>query len=112
MPTPAESGVGPLVTVVHSEACHFCDDARSALAEFSERYPIRVRYLSATEPEGRDLVARFRAPMFPLVLVDGQYLSTGRLPRGKLRRLLATAPVPGASAAPDPALAAIHKGQS
>lgn len=110
MPTP---DTGPLVTVVHSEACHFCDDARGALAEFSERYPIRVRYLSATEPEGRDLVTRFRAPMFPLVLVDGRYFSTGRLPRGKLRRLLAAAPVPAPTGtAPDPTRTAIHKGRS
>jgi hypothetical protein len=119
VPTPAELDTGPLVTagplvtVVHSEACHLCDDARAALADFSERYPIQVRYLSATGPEGRELIARHRAPMFPLVLVDGQYFSTGRLPRGKLRRLLDSAPVPApAGTAPDPALASIHKGHS
>jgi len=31
-----------------------------------------------------------RAPMYPLVLLDGVLFSSGRLPRRKLARLLAT----------------------
>jgi len=36
--------------------------------------------------------------MFPLVLVDDAFFSTGRLPRGKLRRLLGTVPAAAAGA--------------
>ncbi len=31
-----------LVTVVHSPACHFCEDAQRVLAEFATEYPITV----------------------------------------------------------------------
>lgn len=78
------------VTVVHSPACHFCDDARAVLAEFATGYGIQVEWVGAGTPLGRDLVAGHRAALFPLVLVDGAFFSTGRLPRRKLRKLLDT----------------------
>jgi hypothetical protein len=76
------------ITVVHTAACHFCDDARAALDEFAHDHPISVEYVSATSPDGIRLLSAHRVGMFPLVLVNGQLFSTGRLPRGKLRQLL------------------------
>lgn len=82
--------VGTEITLVHSPACHFCDDARRALADLAQEYPITVDLVDARDPQGQQLVARHRAPMYPLILVDGAFFSSGRLPRRKLRRLLDT----------------------
>jgi hypothetical protein len=77
------------VTLVYAPACHFCDDARTALTEFENEHDLAVELVAADSDEGQDLVARHRPAMFPLVLVDGAFFSAGRLPRGKLRNLLA-----------------------
>lgn len=76
------------VTLVHSPACHFCDDAAEALAELARVHPLEVTTLPLESPEGAALVATHRPSMNPLVLVDGEYFSSGRLPRKKLLRLL------------------------
>lgn len=76
------------VTVVHTEACHFCEDALDALRGLAEEYPLRVSTVPGDSPQGQRLLAEYRAGMFPLVLVDGRYFSQGRLPRRKLRALL------------------------
>jgi hypothetical protein len=83
-----DDAAGPLVTVVRTYACHLCEDATAALDELAGRYPLRVRLVDAATPEGTALVRRHRAAMFPLVLIDGQFFSAGRLPRRKLCRLL------------------------
>ena len=73
------------ITVVHSPACHFCDDARTVLADLATEFPLTVDYLACTEPRGAALIREHRAGMYPLVLVDGGFFSAGRLPRKKLR---------------------------
>ena len=80
---------GPVpVTVVHSRACHFCDDARAVLADLATEFPLTVEYLNCTESRGAALIREHRAGMYPLVLVDGGFFSAGRLPRKKLRAQL------------------------
>ena len=76
------------ITVVHSPACHFCDDARAALTDLATEFPLTVDYFACTEPRGAALVREHRAGMYPLVLVDGGFFSAGRLPRKKLRAKL------------------------
>ena len=88
----------PRVTVVHAPGCHFCDDAQDALAELALEHPLDVELVDAGSPLGVRLVGEHRAGMFPLVLLDGAFFSTGRLPRRKLRAVLARAA--GASAQP------------
>lgn len=84
---PAESG--PVrVTVVHAPACHFCDDARAGLDELAREWPLTVDLVDARSDRGRELIELHRAPMFPLVLVDGSFFSFGRLPRKKLVKRL------------------------
>ena len=81
---------GPaVVTVVSSPACHFCDDAHHALAELATEIPLHLDWVDAASPRGAALVRAHRAPMFPLVLVDGAFFSFGRMPSKKLRTLLA-----------------------
>lgn len=77
------------IIVVHAPACHFCTDARDALAELGRELPIEVELVAAETDTGQALVGTHRPAMFPLVLVDGAFFSTGRLPRRKLRALLA-----------------------
>ncbi len=77
-----------VVTVVHAPACHFCDDAQAALRDLAAEVDLDVRVVELESAEGADLVAWHRPAMNPLVLVDGEYFSSGRLPRKKLRTLL------------------------
>ena len=76
------------VVVVSAPACHLCADAQAALAELATDHPLDVRVVEAASDEGRRIVTAHRPGMFPIVLVDGALFSVGRLPRGKLRRLL------------------------
>ena len=84
------------IVLVHAPACHFCEDARAALDEFRRDYDLAVDLVEAGSATGQDLVARHRPAMFPLVLVDGAFFSVGRLPRGKLRTLVAAQTTAGA----------------
>lgn len=84
-PTSAEPA---LITVVESEACHFCEDAQRALTELVDSYPLTVDTLDVRSEAGQRLMRVHRASMSPLVLVDGEFFSHGRLPRRKLSKLL------------------------
>lgn len=87
---PAAMTPDPTITVVRTTACHLCADAQDALAELGRSFPIRVKVLDLDTEHGQALVGAHRPTMFPLVLVDGVFFSAGRLPRRKLRALLAT----------------------
>lgn len=76
------------ITVVESEACHFCDDAHRALEQLSETYRFTVETVDVRNETGRRLMQVHRASMSPLVLVDGDFFSHGRLPRRKLIKVL------------------------
>ena len=84
-------GVPVVVTLVEAPACHLCEHAKSALAVLAQSFPMTVRVLSIDDEAGRALMEQHRAPMSPLVLLDGQYFSSGRLPRRKLERRLEAA---------------------
>ena len=79
-------GVLADVTIVTSAACHLCEDAVQELSGRSHELTLTV--IAAETPCGLELVQRHRPVMFPLVLVDGVFLSSGRLPRRKLERTL------------------------
>jgi hypothetical protein len=86
-------GVPVVVTLVEAPACHLCGDAKSTLAVLAQTYPMTIQVLSISSVHGGALMAQHRAPMSPLVLLDGQYFSSGRLPRRKLERRLEKARV-------------------
>jgi len=79
------------VTLVEAPACHLCEDAKSVLAGLAQSYPITIHVVSIVGEPGRALMHGHRAPMSPLVLLDGEYFSSGRLPRRKLEKRLAKA---------------------
>jgi hypothetical protein len=85
---PRAAPAAALVTVVESEACHFCADAHRALVALAVDFPLVVDTVDIRSTAGHDLVARHRAAMSPLVLIDGAFFSHGRLPRRKLAKLL------------------------
>ena len=85
------AGAPVAVTLVEAPACHLCADAKSTLAVLGQRYPMTIQVLSIRSVDGGALMARHRAPMSPLVLLDGAYFSSGRLPRRKLEKRLAKA---------------------
>ena len=76
------------VTVVESPACHYCADAHQVLAELAATFPLVVDSVDARSDAGRLLMAKHRAAMSPLVLLDGAFFSHGRLPRRKLTKIL------------------------
>jgi hypothetical protein len=76
------------ITVVESTACHFCEDAHRVLASLAASYPLAIHPVDVRSETGQRLMARHRAPMSPLVLVDGAFFSSGRLPRRKLEKTL------------------------
>lgn len=76
------------VTIVTSEACHWCEEAKDTIERLSRSHPLQIRTVDALEPEGRQLLHAHAASMYPLVLVDGQYFSHGRLPRRRFEELL------------------------
>ncbi len=89
VPPTRDAGIPPVViTVVEAAACHLCEDAKSNLATLARTYPMTVHVLSIDDQPGRALMDRHRAPMSPLVLLDGEYFSSGRLPRRKLEKRL------------------------
>ena len=75
------------VTVVTSVGCHLCEDALEELARHADELTVTVA--PADTALGKQLVQRHRPLMFPVVLVDGVFFSTGRLPRRKLEMVLA-----------------------
>lgn len=87
-PTAARSAARARVTVVESPACHFCAEAHDVLAELAATYPLVVDTVDARSETGRLLMARHRAALSPLVLLDGAFFSHGRLPRRKLTKVL------------------------
>lgn len=87
--THADHGFSTQITVVIAPGCHFCDDAHEGLAHLQRQgHHLIIDLVEATSREGAALLATHRPAMNPLVLVDGQYFSAGRLPRRKLEAVL------------------------
>ncbi|AZN30413.1 glutaredoxin [Flaviflexus salsibiostraticola] len=76
------------ITLVTAPACKFCDDAHERLGELESQGHIQLHLVDAESQRGRELIAAHRPGMFPLVLVEGRYFHDGRLPRGKMARLV------------------------
>ena len=88
MPSPQRLPEPIRVTLVESEACHFCDDARGSLSDLARTYPVDIEVIDVRTDIGQQLMQSHRASMSPLVLLDGEFFSHGRLPRRKLTKVL------------------------
>lgn len=79
------------VALVESQGCHSCVEALEALTALAAQgHPLQITTIDAHSDKGRALMQRHRAAMTPLVLVEDEFFSQGRLPRAELVRLLQT----------------------
>lgn len=58
--------------IVESAVCHLCDDAARILEEAERGGMLSLRRVPLDSDEGRVVVRTTRAPMPPIVLVDGE----------------------------------------
>lgn len=77
------------VVLVTKDDCHFCDAAKDVLARLRDEYDLRIREVSLESDEGQALAFASQALFPPVVLVDGEPFSYGRLSERKLRKALA-----------------------
>jgi len=85
----ADGTLAPTVTLLVTTGCHYCEDARGELTTRADRGDLELNVVTIDSEQGRALQATHRPSMFPLVLLDGQPFSIGRLPRKKLDHALA-----------------------
>lgn len=76
------------VVLLTKEDCHFCEQAKAVLERLRGEYDLRIREVPLGSDEGRQLVVRSRAPFPPVVFLDGEAFSYGRLSERRLRRAL------------------------
>ena len=76
------------VVLLTKEDCHFCEQAKDVLARLRGEYELRVREVRLDSEEGRTLALESGAPFPPVVFLNGDTFSYGRLSERKLRKAL------------------------
>ncbi len=79
----------PALGLVTTHACHYCEDAYADLLARAVRGEITLQTWTATSSTGQRLLSEHRPSLFPLILLDGEFFSAGRLSVRKLERALA-----------------------
>lgn len=77
------------IVLLTKEDCHFCEQAKDVLARLGRDYDLSVRELQLESDEGQTLAARSGALFPPVVFLNGEAFSYGRLSERKLRKALA-----------------------
>ncbi len=76
------------ITLLTQENCAFCEQAKEVLKRLSNEYPISVRELDLSTPEGQRLAWHGGVMLPPGIFVAGDPFSYGRPSEKKLRREL------------------------
>jgi len=76
------------VVLLTKDDCHFCEQAKDVLARLRGEYGLRVREVALESEEGRSLARESAAPFPPVVFLNGETFSFGRLSERKLRKAL------------------------
>ena len=76
------------VILLTKDDCHLCDQAKQVLAGLSGVHDLTVREVVLESAEGKQLAAAAAAPFPPVVFLDGECFSYGRLSERKLRKAL------------------------
>ena len=76
------------VLLLTKEDCHFCEQAKEVLARLGGDYDLRVREVALESEEGRSLALRSGAPFPPVIFLNEEPFSYGRLSERKLRKAL------------------------
>lgn len=77
------------VVLLTKDDCHFCEQAKEVIERLEGEYELHVRELPLASDEGRELAERSGALFPPILFVDGEPFSYGRLSERKLRKALA-----------------------
>lgn len=80
------------VLLLTKENCSLCDDAKDVLEKLRPHYGLEIQSISLESEEGRRLALTSSAAFPPVVFVDGELFSYGRLSERRLRRALTPAP--------------------
>ena len=75
-------------TLLTKEDCAYCDQAKQVLDRIAADYPLAVQCLNLESPQGEALARRVGALFAPVVLIDDELFSCGRLSERRLRRHL------------------------
>ena len=76
------------VLLLTKEDCHFCEQAKDVLARLGGDYDLRVREVALESDEGRSLALCSGAPFPPVIFLNDEPFSYGRLSERKLRKAL------------------------
>jgi glutaredoxin len=76
------------VVLLTKDECHFCDEAKRVLARFADDGQLAFREVRLDSEEGRQLATNAGVPFPPVIFLDGEYFSYGRLSERKLRKAL------------------------
>ena len=76
------------VLLVTAPDCHFCADAKALLARLGRTYPLEVREVDLSSPEGQETATRHGIMFPPGLLLDDEFVGFGRVSERKLRRVL------------------------
>lgn len=75
-------------TLLTKPECTYCDQAKQVLDRIAADYLVTVESVSLESPQGDALARSVGAIFAPVVLIDGELFSYGRLSERKLRRHL------------------------
>jgi glutaredoxin len=76
------------VTVLTTNNCGFCEQAKDVLRRLTTEYGLEVREVPLDSEEGAQLANAAAAPFPPVVFLNDKPFSYGRLSERKLRRAL------------------------
>ncbi len=78
-----------LATLLTTTHCSLCEQAEGVLRQLQSEGVIEVETVDLASPEGQRLWAAARVPFPPVLFLDDEPFSFGRLSERKLRRELA-----------------------
>ena len=76
------------VVLLTKKDCHLCEQAKDVLTRLRGEYDLHLREVALESEEGESLALRAKAPFPPVVFVNGETFSYGRLSERKLRKAL------------------------
>ncbi len=77
------------VLLLTKDDCGMCEHAKHVLSRLAPEYQINVREVALDSEEGKRLAIEAAVPFPPVVFLDGEPFSYGRLSERKLRKALA-----------------------
>jgi glutaredoxin len=76
------------VVLVTKADCGLCEQAKDVLGRIAPEFRLEVREVGLESEEGKSLALQAAAPFPPVVFLDGEAFSYGRLSERRLRKAL------------------------